>query len=53
MRWAEFMKDKRVQLPTVGARHAYAHGQEYEQKHPVEVRAEPNGVHDAASVPRS
>jgi len=56
VRWAEFMEDKHVQLPMVNldpARHAHGHGQECEQKHPMEVEAEPNDVGDAASVPRS
>jgi len=52
------MEDTRVQLPMVDfnpARHAYAHGQEYKRKHPMEMEMEtdPNDVRDAASVPRS
>jgi len=45
-----------VQLPMVNldpSRHAHGHGQEYEQKHLVEVRARRNSARDAASVPRS
>ena len=40
-----------MQLPMVNldpARHAHGHGQEYEQKHPMEVETEPNDVRDAA-----
>ena len=50
------MEDTRVQLPMVNldpARHAHGHGQEYEQKHPMEMETEPNDIRDVASIPRS